>query len=79
MEAFASGISSAVHGASASVDTFARHRRLDAACTDEDKVAPGACACVGLLYAREQAKSEGCVGFRECGNRELGLGCRVLA
>lgn len=41
MEALASGISSAVHGASASVDAFARHRRLDAACTDEDKVAPG--------------------------------------
>lgn len=34
-------ISSAVQGASASVDAFARHRKLDAACTDEDKVAPG--------------------------------------
>jgi hypothetical protein len=31
-------LSSAVQGASAS---FARHRKLDAACTDEDKVAPG--------------------------------------
>lgn len=41
MKAFATGLSSAVHGASASMDAFARHRKLDAACTDEDKVTPG--------------------------------------
>jgi len=46
MEAFTSGLASAVHGASAAADSFSRHRKLDAACTDEDKTAPGECHCV---------------------------------